>query len=230
MREPAPRPIAACSVRSFEISGGTRRVTVWPAPMPRIRKAPCAKSRKLMSLPSVSAACACALCSTSAPVVCTWSKKAKRRSARTPQRSSERASVSSRKSTNLRPLRSIKTHASKSVSPESRRILAAASLETPLTCRACSSAWFARRPWRRHRRRKRGERRSGAGAALPGAALLSLVLRREGGGCQGERHQGHLKRRGESDRGSEACDAEDEYGSSALCRYDEQDMHTTHIR
>eukprot|EP00964_Phaeocystis_antarctica_P026180 scaffold14728_cov48-Phaeocystis_antarctica.AAC.3 len=49
-------------------SGAMSSSMLCPRPMPRMRKAPCAKSRKLMSLPSVRAARAPRGCGTSMPV------------------------------------------------------------------------------------------------------------------------------------------------------------------
>ena len=54
-------------------SGVTSSSIVWPWPMPRMRKAPWARSRKTMSLPSVSAAFAVSECLMSMPVVWIWS-------------------------------------------------------------------------------------------------------------------------------------------------------------
>mmetsp|Transcript_38589 Transcript_38589/g.119262 ORF Transcript_38589/g.119262 Transcript_38589/m.119262 type:complete len:208 (-) Transcript_38589:32-655(-) len=59
-------------MRSYT-SGITSSCTVWPCPMPRMRYAPCEKSRKVMSLPRVWIAMALGVCSMSMPVVCTWS-------------------------------------------------------------------------------------------------------------------------------------------------------------
>ena len=60
---------ASCRAISSATSGMTSTVTVCPSPMPRMRYAPCARSRKVMSLPRESAARALSACLMSMPVV-----------------------------------------------------------------------------------------------------------------------------------------------------------------
>eukprot|EP00962_Isochrysis_galbana_P002668 scaffold721_cov88-Isochrysis_galbana.AAC.3 len=77
---PAPRPaapsgcaLASCLRMSIQTSGMMSMVMVWPLAMPRMRKAPCARSRHTMSLPRVRAARAERACLMSMPVVWIWS-------------------------------------------------------------------------------------------------------------------------------------------------------------
>mmetsp|Transcript_74141 Transcript_74141/g.130898 ORF Transcript_74141/g.130898 Transcript_74141/m.130898 type:complete len:246 (-) Transcript_74141:1398-2135(-) len=68
------------SRRMRDLTCGTiRRLMVCPCPMPRMRYAPWAKSRKVMEAPRVTTASVMNGCGMSIPVVCTWSKNVNRR-------------------------------------------------------------------------------------------------------------------------------------------------------